>query len=243
MIEASQEQGVLILGFNRPRKKNAIGNASYRALVGYLTEAQRNESIKAVLIKGLEGIFCAGNDLDEFIGHPPQGPEAPAFRFITTLMDFPKPLVAAVDGPAVGVGATLLLHCDLVYASPQAHLIFPFVELGVVPEACSTLLLPARLGYLNAFELLTLSNGLQAKLAEEKGLVNQVIQDQPVNNFALQQAKLLAQLPNDALCTTKRLMKQNADTRSTNLQESKEFARLINSPDVIANLKKMTGRN
>ena len=142
-IDISRDGGVLIIGFNRPARKNAITTAMYQAMADALKEADADATVRAVLIKGAPDIFTAGNDLEDFMRKPPTAADSPVFQFLYNMSHAKKPLVAAVTGAAVGVGATMLLHCDAVYAGDNAKFTMPFATLGLCPEAASSLLLPA----------------------------------------------------------------------------------------------------
>ena len=147
---------IQIIRLARPEKKNAITAAMYGALASAIAATNHDPAVRVVMIEGAEGVFCAGNDLDDFLRHPPAGPESEVFRFLNAISTADKPLVAAVAGPAVGIGTTMLLHCDLVYAAENAKFAMPFVNLGICPEAASSYLLPLVAGYQRAAELLLL---------------------------------------------------------------------------------------
>ncbi|HBT96736.1 MAG TPA: enoyl-CoA hydratase, partial [Desulfobulbaceae bacterium] len=155
-ILTRREDGVLTLTFNRLERKNAINLAMYAALADALSEAGDDPTVRVAVIEGHETVFCAGNDLEDFLHRPPTDADRPGLRFLYSISSFPKPLVAAVCGPAVGIGTTLLFHCDLVYAGDNAVLSMPFVNLGLCPEAASSLLAPRQLGYHHAAEMLLL---------------------------------------------------------------------------------------
>ena len=167
----SRDGRVMRLTFNRPEKKNALDGAMYRALVAALAAAAQDRDVRAVVFEGAGGDFTAGNDLADFRDLFRLDAEFPALTFVRALALFEKPLVAAVAGDAIGVGATLLLHCDLVYAEPQARLRMPFVDLGVVPEAGASLLLPRRIGLAHAAQYLLLAEPLSGEEAFRLGLV------------------------------------------------------------------------
>ena len=160
-ILTTHKDGILTIEFNRPQKKNAITAEMYGALANALIGARENPAIRAVMIVGNRDIFTAGNDLKDFMDNPPRGDDSPVFRFLREISHAPKPLVAAVCGPAVGVGTTMLLHCDLVFAGDNAQFSLPFAQLGLVPEAASSLLLPELFGYQRAAERLLLANRLE----------------------------------------------------------------------------------
>ena len=203
------EAGVMTLTFNRVARKNSINGAMYVTLAEALAGASQDAAVRCVLIQGDPTIFSAGNDIGDFLNAPaaPAG-ESPAFRFLHAIADFPKPIVAAVCGPAVGIGTTMLLHCDLVYAGDNAAFSLPFVNLGLCPEAGSSLLLPRMLGHHRAAEALLLGEPFMAEAALEVGLVNRVVPPTEANAVAQAQARKLAAKPLAALVETKRLMKQ-----------------------------------
>jgi len=202
------EDGVLRVQFNRPDKKNAITAAMYQALAHALRHAERDSAVRVALIHGAPDIFTAGNDLHDFLASPPHSVDAPAFQFLRAIRDFPKPLIAAVSGLAVGVGTTMLLHCDLVYCTPGARFSLPFVNLGLCPEAGSSFLLPRLAGYQRAAELLMLGEPFAAETAKEIGLVNAIVPAEALLATAMATAGKLAAKPAASLRETKTLMKQ-----------------------------------
>jgi enoyl-CoA hydratase/carnithine racemase len=206
-----REGGVLTLTFNRLDKKNAITAAMYASLADMLEAAAADDEVRVAVIQGALAIFTAGNDLVDFRDNPPDtspGVEsAPVVRFLHILRDFPKPVLAAVTGPAVGIGTTLLLHCDMVYAGDNAAFSLPFVNLGLCPEAGSSLLLPQLIGYTRAAEKLLLGEAFYAEEALEMGLINRILPPQEVNAHAQAQATKLAAKPQASLKATKALMK------------------------------------
>jgi enoyl-CoA hydratase/carnithine racemase len=226
------EAGVMTLTLNRLERKNSITSAMYGALAEGLAHAQEDASVKVVLIQGHETVFSAGNDIGDFLNQPPAGAGSPVFRFLHGIATFPKPLLAAVCGPAVGVGTTMLLHCDLVYAGDNAAFSMPFVNLGLCPEAASSLLLPRMLGYHRAAEALLLGEPFMAEAALEVGLVNRVLPPTEVNGYASAQAKKLAAKPITSLVETKRLMKQGQQgaVAQQMADEGESFRRLLTSP-------------
>lgn len=201
---------VLELVMNRPDKRNALTRAMYAALADGLDAAAADPAIRAVLIAGAGGAFTAGNDLGDFLaGEAAESGETPVSRFLRTLIHFEKPIVAAVSGAAVGVGTTMLLHCDLVYADPTARLQLPFVNIGLVPEAGSSLLLPRVVGMAKASELLLLGEPIDAEEAARLGLVSAVVPD--VLGHARARAAALAARPAEAVRATKKLLRAPAD--------------------------------
>jgi enoyl-CoA hydratase/carnithine racemase len=228
------EAGVLTLTFNRLDKKNAITTAMYTVLADALTEAATDAAVRAVVIQGHEQIFTAGNDLADFKNNPPSndpGKPAPVFRFLEAIRTFPKPLVAAVSGPAVGIGTTLLLHCDLVYAGDNAAFSLPFVNLGLCPEAGASLLLPALVGYPRAAEKLMLGEAFYAEEALDMGLINRIVPPHEVAGYAQAQALKLAAKPPESLRITKALMKQaHAPLPALMQEELRHFGALLQGP-------------
>lgn len=226
------EGGVLTLTFNRPEKKNSITAAMYAALAVALAAARDDAAVRTVVIQGHEQVFSAGNDLADFLHQPPTGDDAPVWQFLQQLSRFPKPVVAAVCGPAVGIGTTLLLHCDLVYAGDNAQFSLPFVNLGLCPEAASSLLLPQRLGHARAAELLLLGEPFGVEQALEFGLVNRIVPPSSANGHAQAQARKLAAKPQAALVETKRLLKAgSADAVARRMgEEGTVFARMLGEP-------------
>ena len=194
-VTISREAGVAIIAITRPDKKNALTGSMYDAMTAVLSLSSNEAAIGAVLLTGSNGVFTAGNDINDFLSYRGDIANSPGLRFIKALARFEKPLVAAVDGPAIGIGATLLLHCDLVYASPSATLKIPFVDLGLTPEAGSSVLLPRRCGMARASELLLLGEEISAERAESFGLVNAIVPAQDLRGHAVEKAKALAAKP------------------------------------------------
>jgi enoyl-CoA hydratase/carnithine racemase len=232
-ILTKREGGVMTIELNRPHKKNAITADMYAALAAALIEAREAPEIRAVMIVGKRDVFTAGNDLQDFMDHPPGSDDSPVFRFLREISHAPKPLVAAVSGAAIGVGTTMLLHCDLVFAGDNARFSLPFAQLGLVPEAASSLLLPELFGYQRAAERLLLGEPFGADEALRMGLVNAVLPADAVVGHARLQADKLVALPAAAVRATKRLMKQGRieaiDSRM--LLEGEEFRERLRSPE------------
>ena len=227
-----QEAGVLTLTFNRVERKNSINVAMYDTLATEIERAATDADVRTVLIQGHETVFSAGNDLDDFLRNKPAGMDSPVFRFLRGIASLPKPLLAAVCGPAVGVGTTLLLHCDLVYAGDNAAFSMPFVNLGLCPEAASSLLVPQMFGYHRAAEALLLGEPFMAEAALEVGLVNRVLAPSECNRYAREQALKLAAKPLTSLITTKQLMKgagQQAVLERM-AEEGAHFGRMLGEP-------------
>ncbi|WP_313801605.1 enoyl-CoA hydratase-related protein [Sphingobium sp.] len=221
-IAIVEHQGVIEIHIDRPDKKNALTAAMYRAMTAALADASARAEIGVVLFAGKGDAFCAGNDLKDFMAGP-QGGEA-AFAFIRAIAAFDKPIVAAVQGLAVGVGTTMLFHCDLVYATPDARFIMPFVNLGIVPEAGSSLLAPATLGHAKAASMLLLGEPMDADTADRAGLVTAIVPAAALLDHARQKAALLMTRPPQALAATRRLMKGDP---AALMQRIEEEARLF----------------
>jgi enoyl-CoA hydratase/carnithine racemase len=226
------DAGVCTLTFNRLEKKNSITAAMYGALADALEQAANDASVRALVLQGHETVFSAGNDIGDFLNNPPATQDSPVFRFLRHLSRFEKPVVAAVCGPAVGIGTTLLFHCDLVYAGDNAAFSLPFVNLGLCPEAASSLLVPQMFGYHRAAEALLLGEPFFAEAAQEVGLVNRILPPSEVNAYAAQQARKLAAKPLSSLIETKRLMKKdNAALMAVRMtEEAASFGRMLREP-------------
>ena len=231
-ILTSIDGGVMTLTLNRVEKKNAITSAMYTAMADALKSAVDDAAVRVVLFQGQETFFCAGNDIGDFLNHPPTAEESPVYGFLQTISTFPKPLIAAVCGVAVGVGTTLLLHCDLVYAGDNALFSLPFVNLGLCPEAASSLLFPQMLGYHRAAEVMLLGDAMKADAALTTGLVNCVMPAAELNAFALAQARKLTAKPMSSLLEIKRLMKRGIMplVKAQMAEEGVSFARMLNEP-------------
>lgn len=206
-ILVSRNGAVMTVQFNRPLRKNALTSEMYGAMGAALAEAEADDAVRAILFHGSEEIFTAGNDVEDFVRRPPVGDDTPVFRFLHTVASAAKPLVAAVNGPAVGLGTTLLLHCDLVYAGDNARFHMPFTSLGLVPEFASSYLLPLLAGHQRAAEMLLLGEPFGAQKALEAGIVNRVLPAAQSFDAALQAASKLAALPPKSIRVTKALMK------------------------------------
>lgn len=226
------DSGVMTLTFNRVDKKNSLTAAMYTALADAVEQAERNPDVRVLVFQGAETVFCAGNDIADFLNNPPSTQDAPVFRLLKNVAAFPKPMLASVAGPAVGIGTTLLFHCDLVYAGDNAVFAMPFVNLGICPEAASSLLAPQMMGYHRAAEALLLGEPFMAEAALEVGLVNRVLPPTEVNSYAQAQARKLAAKPLTSLLETKRLMKMG-QTQLVQQQmnaEAASFGRMLKEP-------------
>jgi enoyl-CoA hydratase/carnithine racemase len=235
-IEIAREGAILSAAFARPEKKNAITGAMYEALIEAFDAAERDPEIGALVLSGKGGVFTAGNDIADFLAvamH--EAGEFPAWRFVSKLAEFEKPLVAAVDGLAIGVGTTLLFHCDLVYATPEARFQMPFVDLGLVPEAGSSLLAPQRFGRAKAAEFLLLGEPFGAEEALRLGLVNAVVPQGELLAHATEKAAALAAKPREALLATRRLMRgDNEAVKAQMAAETHAFSAALKSPEAHA---------
>jgi enoyl-CoA hydratase/carnithine racemase len=225
------DAGVMTITFNRPDKKNSITAAMYAAMADAVAQAAADPAVRVVVFQGHESIFSAGNDIGDFLNQPPTTQESPVFRFLRGIATFEKPLIAAVAGPAVGIGTTMLFHCDLVYAGDNAAFSMPFVNLGLCPEAASSLLAPKMFGYHRAAEALLMGEPFFAEAAQEVGLVNRVVPPTEVNGYAQAQARKLAAKPLSSLIATKRLMKGDQQAVLQKMdEEGQSFGRMLREP-------------
>ena len=207
-ILAKRDDDLLTLTLNRPSKMNAVTRAMYGELVRRLREASGDFGVRAVVIKAAGAHFTAGNDIYDFIEDPPAGPESEGFQFLHELHNFPKPIIAIVHGNAIGIGTTMLLHCDVVYATPSARFSLPFVSLGLVPEAGSSFLFPSLVGYQRAAHYFFSGDSFDATQAKEMGLVTMVAED--ADKVAMDCAKKIAAQPPTAVINTKALLKSRS---------------------------------
>ncbi|MBV9634161.1 MAG: enoyl-CoA hydratase/isomerase family protein [Methylobacteriaceae bacterium] len=237
-IEPRLDGAVLCLTMRRPEKKNALTGAMYEALIDALAEADRSEAIRAVVICGSGGSFTAGNDIGDFLVEPGEFATSASFRFVKAIASCDTPLIAAVEGAAVGIGTTMLFHCDLAYAAPGASFRMPFVDLGVVPEAASSLLAVRRFGMAKAAEFLMLGEAFDAREALRLGLINAVLPADQVLDHAMAQAHRLASKPAAAIAATRRLMRgDRAEILAHIDEEASAFAQALTSPEAQAIFK------
>lgn len=235
-IHLEREQGLLTLRMDRADKKNALTRAMYGALADALDAADEDRSVRAVLITGSETCFTSGNDVADFIQAPPSGQDSEVFRFMKALFDFSKPVVAAVSGPAVGIGTTLLLHCDLVYVARDAKLKMPFVNLGLCPEYGSSLILPRLLGHARAAELLLLGESFTGEQAAAWGIANEALADGAATLArAREMAQRFEQLAPSAVAVSKRLMREpgREELRRVIMEEGELFGQRLRTPEAI----------
>lgn len=224
--------GVLTITLNRVEKKNSITSAMYASMADGLALADADVSVRAVVLQGHETIFSAGNDIGDFLNGPPSTQDSPVFRFLRGISTFSKPVLAAVCGPAVGIGTTMLFHCDLVYAGDNAAFSMPFVNLGLCPEAASSYLAPQRMGYGRAAEALLLGEPFMAEAALEMGLISRIVPPSEAAALAQRQAQKLASKPLNSLIETKRLMKmsQAPVVAQRMVEEGASFGRMLQEP-------------
>lgn len=226
---------VTVLAFDRPKKKNAITAAMYTAFADALNAAAADDAVRVVLFVGSGGNFTAGNDLADFLQNPPAGEDSPVFRMLDALRTFPKPLVAAVDGFAIGLGTTMLLHCDLVYASQRARFQMPFVNLGLTPEGGSSYLLPRLVGVARASEWLFFGEPFSADDALRGGLINAVVAADGLEEHARSRCAALAKKPPAALRAAKALLRapQRQALHDAMAREGDEFVARLSSPEAV----------
>ena len=233
-ILTSKENGVLTITFNRPAKKNAITADMYQSMADALRSAETDSEVRVVLFTGSDSVFTAGNDLEDFMKNSAQLSDASSIiQFMTALRDAPKPVIAAVAGLAVGIGTTMLLHCDLVYLADNAKLSTPFSHLGLCAEFSSTLLMQRVAGYQRAAEKLLMGDPFGAQEAYEMGLANKVVPAAELLEHASQQAAKLVALPAASLRATKRLMRSSqADlVKQVMDEEARQFGQMLTGPE------------
>ncbi|HET7687977.1 MAG TPA: enoyl-CoA hydratase, partial [Candidatus Macondimonas sp.] len=235
---------VWTLVFNRPEKRNALTHAMYEALVEGLAAADADPDVRAVILTGSGNCFTAGNDLQDFLRNPPTGHDSPVIRFLQTLMSFPKPLLAAVPGVAVGIGTTLLLHCDLAWAAPQARFELPFARLALVPEGAASYLLPLAIGAKQANAMLLAGEPVDAPTAVRLGLINDVIEADMLPAHVQAWAERLASLPSQALLHTKALLRapHRPAMEAALSQEVHAFTRQLQSAEARAAMQAFFNR-
>jgi enoyl-CoA hydratase/carnithine racemase len=226
-IRSEKNGRVAQITFDRPKAKNALDVSMYRDATRALRDAGADAEVRVILLRGSEGAFTAGNDLKDFIDNPPTTLDAPVFEFIRALARTEKPLVAAVEGVAVGIGTTMLLHCDLVYAKEGSLFMMPFVNLGLVPEAGSSFLLPSRLGHRRAAELLFFGERFGAERARELGLVNEVLSPDEFEARVAERTKTLSEKAPRALMASKALLRSHE--RDALLHHIDEESRVLGS--------------
>lgn len=239
-----RHDGVLTLQIRRPDKKNALTRSMYRALADGLRDSDTDDEVRVVLIRGEEDCFTSGNDVNDFVNAPDTDKERPSVHFMKAISGARKPVIAAVGGLAIGIGTTMLFHCDLVYAGENAYLQLPFTRLGLCPEAGSSYLLPLIAGHQRASELLLLGERFSAQKAREFGIVNEVLPDAGYLEHAMNRALELAALPGDAVQTSKALIRasQQPDLSSVINTELAEFSRLLQTDEAQAIMQSFLNR-
>jgi enoyl-CoA hydratase/carnithine racemase len=231
-ILSSLENGILTITMNRPQRKNALTPAMYSELVETLRGAEADPAVRVIVVTGAGDAFTSGNDLGDFMNTPPAGPDSPVFQLLLTLVDLEKPLVAAVNGVAVGIGVTMLLHCDLVYAADTARFQLPFVNLGLVPEGGSSTLLPAIMGHARAAELLMLGERFTAQEADRIGLTTRIYPAAELAERVKAHATVLASKPTQSIKHAKALLRGpgREAMRETLAREANIFLDRLTSP-------------
>ncbi len=232
LILTTENQGVFTITLNRTDKKNALTNDMYKQLCQYFAYAKQTPSVHCLVIQGNEQCFCAGNDLHDFIQCSADD-ELAALDFIKVLSEFTKPLVAGVAGVAVGIGTTLLLHCDMVIAANNSKFKLPFTQLGLCPEAGSSLLLTQKVGPNKAFELMVLGNTFNAEQALNYGITNQTCQPDELLALTADVAQTIANLPVESVMTSRKLIRQANKTALSQIMsaESQAFSHLVKSDE------------
>lgn len=234
LILCDVADGVMTIRLNRPDKKNALTQAMYTALAEACVQADRDPAVRSVVLTGTPDCFCSGNDIADFLKAPLADEDAPVIRFMMALAGVAKPVVAALNGPAIGVGTTLLLHVDLAYAGESTRFQLPFVNIGICPEYASTYLMPRMIGHVQAAELLLLGEPFSAAQALDARLINAVLPDGEVQAHARAQARKLAQKPPAALRTSKALLKRwrGGDfLREVILKEAEHFGAMLHDAE------------
>lgn len=230
-ITTEMDGGVLVVCINRIEKKNAITSEMYGKMADAIEQAGGDSEVGALLFCGAGGMFTAGNDLRDFLNNPPQGPDAPVYRFLDALLRTDVPVVVAVDGFAVGIGTTMLLHCELVFATARARFSMPFIKLGLVPEAASSMLLADACGYHKAAELLMLGDAIDGEEALRCNIVSRLVEPAELREQAMASARRLVAQPRDALRATKRLMRRAREPLAERIAaESELFNQALTSP-------------
>lgn len=241
-IQSVIDKQVMRITIARLDKKNALTLEMYHQLAVLLLSAKDDPEVSVVTLTGGPDCFSAGNDLHDFVSAGVLDDEHPVVNFLQVIATFDKPIIAGVAGYAVGIGTTMLLHCDLIYAAPDARFQLPFVQLGLCPEGASSYILPKIMGYHKAAELLLFGEMFDAQAALEFGLVNRIVHEFPIDQFIEQRALQLAQLPQASVLQTKRLLKGDKDSMLESMDnEIVEFGRLLHSDTCQQIIKKLLG--
>ena len=231
-LQITTADGVCEVQISRPKTKNSFLTTMYSEFAATLERVDADDDVRVVLVHGEAGNFSSGNDLQDFIENPPTSAQSTVFRFMQTLHGFSKPIIAAVDGFAVGIGTTMLLHCDVVYATPRSKFLLPFMNLGVVPEAASTLLLPRDAGLRLASEMLLFGDVFDVHTASAAGLVSKVVAEEELLGHAKKRASQLAKKPLGVVLETKALLKRelNAAIAERIDAEAEIFCKTLQEP-------------
>jgi enoyl-CoA hydratase/carnithine racemase len=233
-IQTSTDGRVLTITFNRPEKRNAFTLDMYTRMADEMVAAADDPGVRVIVFRGTDGVFSSGNDVNNFLERiEDSGRESPSVRFLSQLPAFPKPMIAAVEGPAVGIGTTMLLHCDLVYADDTAMFVLPFARLGICPEAASSLLLPRIAGFQRATELLMLGEPFDAERAKEAGIVNEVVPSDQLHQRVAERAAVVAGLPPSAVRATKSLIRHEPREHiaAAMMREFEQIAKQLEMPE------------
>ena len=236
--------GVFEIEIDRIEKKNAITEAMYTDLTAAFNAAEKNPDTRVVLLYGQPFCFTAGNDLKDFFDNPPTSSDAPVFTFLRTMAEFTKPIICAINGPAVGIGTTLCMHADLVYCGEAVKFQLPFARLGLVPEFASSYLIPRLAGHVKAFELLVLGEPFGAQTALDIGMINAFYDDEAYMTAAKQKALLLATLPEEAVRASKKLIKDalRPQVEAAMAIEAQVFSERLQSPEAKEKLSRFLNR-
>ena len=234
-IQVRHDDAVCHIVIHRPERKNALTHTMYSAINDALLAAEANPCVRVIVLSGEGENFTSGNDLKDFLQHPPMDEQAPVMVMLNTLLNAQKPIVAAVSGYAIGIGTTLLMHCDLAYCDTTARFQLPFVSLGLCPEAGSSYVLPLMAGHRRAAELLLLGETFSPETARDIGLVNTIVLDEPVLDYAMRKAKQLAHQPYASVLLTKSLLKKPHQTVfSAHMRfEGQHFMTRVTSPEAL----------
>lgn len=232
-IRSAVLNGVMTIELARPEKKNALNLEMYQAMTQALRAAAADTAVRAILITGQPGIFTSGNDIEDFASRPPPGMDSPVIHFMMALIETEKPVIAAVTGAAIGIGTTLLLHCDLVYVSDEARLAMPFTSLGLVAEYGSSLIVPRLMGHARAAEKLLLGDPFTGSDAVECGIANAVLPADEVLRYARRMAERFNALPPGAVRDTKKLLRRwdRHEVRQAIAAEGEVFVERVGSPE------------
>jgi len=231
-IKVTVDERIMTVKLNRPAKKNALTQDMYQAMTDAIRDAEKRDDVATILLCGEGDAFSAGNDLGDFLRHGEMQPDSPVFQFLEAISTTDVPLIAAVQGAAVGIGTTILLHCDFVYASDDAFFVMPFVDMGLVPEAGSSQLLPLLCGHTRAAELLLLGEPFTASRAKELLIANLVVDRKSLAATAYATARKLARKPHQSLRLSKKLMKAPTEPLNDRIQrELQDFLKVLASEE------------